>query len=254
MPRHRQGIHDDGASAYNAYPQHMPAGYEPGEFGWAYGQPPPEKTRRVIPWQTFVAAALALLTILLWILQAIFARQTERAITDRALAAEAIQAAHPYAYRELIETQGQVRNLHPAFLAAVILNESSFRPDAESSAGARGLMQMMPDTAEWVHGKIGEGTPFHFDSMYDPSLNVRYACWYMNYLSESFYGDPILVAAAFHSGQGTVRNWLNDSRYSLDGRTIELERMMEGPTRNYVTRVLRAYAVYKRLYYENPAL
>ena len=116
--------------------------------------------------------------------------------------------------------------------------------------GARGLMQMMPDTAQWVFGKIGDAGEFSFDSMYDPATNVRYACWYLNYLSERFRGDPVLVAAAFHAGQTTVQNWLNDSRYSQDNQTITLEDMMDGPTKTYATRVTRAFAVYRRLYYE----
>lgn len=211
----------------------------------------PETIRRSIPWLGIATAALALTAVLLWILQMSFAGRTEDVLRARTQAEETIAQAHPFKYRELIETQAQVNNLHPAFIAAIVLNESSFNPDAESSVGARGLMQVMPDTAEWVHGKIGEGANYNFDMMYDASTNVRYACWYMNFLSERFRGDPVLVAAAFHAGQGTVQNWLSDSRYSTDNQTIALENMMDGPTKNYTTRVLKAYAVYKRLYYEN---
>lgn len=221
----------------------------PETLEWA--ETDPETIRRSIPWLGIATTALALIAVLLWILQMTFAGRTEDVLSARTQAEEAIAQVHPYKYRELIETQAQVNNLHPAFIAAIVLNESSFNPDAESSVGARGLMQVMPDTAEWVHGKIGEGANYDFDMMYDASTNVRYACWYMNFLSERFRGDPVLVAAAFHAGQGTVQNWLSDSRYSTDNQTIALENMMDGPTKNYATRVLKAYAVYKRLYYEN---
>ncbi len=220
----------------------------------AYDQPQPEEAlRRRIPWLGIAASTVALVAILLWILQMSFTGSTADILKQREETAAAIADAHPYRYRELIETQAQVNNLHPAFIAAIVLNESSFKPDAESNVGARGLMQVMQDTGDWVHKKIGDGTPFNFDTMYDATTNVRYACWYINYLSGLFRGDPVLVAAAFHAGQGTVQNWLNDSRYSQDSMTIALEDMMDGPTKNYATRVLRAYSVYKRLYYEDAA-
>ena len=92
-------------------------------------------------------------------------------------------------------------------------------------------------------------TGYDFNDLYDPEINAEYGCWYLNFLSERFRGDPVLVAAAFHAGQGEVQNWLNDSRYSKDGLTIRIEDMIDGPTKKYVTRVLDAYAAYKRLYY-----
>ena len=206
---------------------------------------------RSIPWLGIGTAAMAFLAVILWLMQMSFAGQKQEIIREREATAAAIRDSHPYRYRELIETQAQLNNLHPAFIAAIVLNESSFNPQAESSVGARGLMQMMPDTAQWVHGKIAKGEEYSFDSMYDPAVNVRYACWYMRFLSERFRGDPVLVAAAFHAGQGTVQNWLNDSRYSADSLTIELEDMMDGPTKNYASRVLDAYAVYKGLFYQD---
>jgi len=111
-------------------------------------------------------------------------------------------------------------------------------------------MQLMPDTAEWVHGKIDADTAYSFDLMYDPDTNVKYACWYLAYLSDQFYDDPVLVSAAFHAGQTTVRNWLNNSLYSSDHRSINLSAMEDGPTKNYAVRVVNAFAIYKRLYYE----
>ena len=209
-----------------------------------------EKPKLQIPYLGIATFVAAMLLVMLWIMQSTFVRQTEEVFTARAAAQTKLVNNHPFQYRELIEQQAASNNLHPAFVAAIVLNESSFNPSAESSVGARGLMQMMPDTAQWVFGKIGDAGEFSFDSMYDPATNVRYACWYLNYLSERFRGDPVLVAAAFHAGQTTVQNWLNDSRYSQDNQTITLEDMMDGPTKTYATRVTRAFAVYRRLYYE----
>lgn len=81
-------------------------------------------------------------------------RQTEQVLAARAAQEEAIREAHPLRYEELIEEKAGKYNLSPAFVAAIVLNESSFRPDAESSVGARGLMQLMEDTAGWIYEKM----------------------------------------------------------------------------------------------------
>jgi soluble lytic murein transglycosylase len=209
-----------------------------------------EKPRPRIPYLGIAAFAAALALVLLWILRMTYTAQTESVLATREAAQARTQNNYPYSYRELIEREAASNNLHPAFVAAIVLNESSFNPQAESNVGARGLMQMMPNTAQWVHGKIGDTAEYSFDRMYDPDTNVHYACWYLSYLSNLFRGDPVLVSAAFHAGQTTVQNWLNDSRYSADSTSIELDRMADGPTKAYATRVLKAYAAYRRLYYE----
>ena len=110
-------------------------------------------------------------------------------------------------------------------------------------------MQLMDNTASWIYPKLGRNEPYRFDDLYTPEINVEYGCWYLNYLAQLFRGDPVLVAAAFHAGQNEVQNWLNDGQYSSDGYTLRVQDMMDGPTKQYVERVLKAYAVYKRLYY-----
>lgn len=210
----------------------------------------PHRARISIPWLGIAAFACVFAAIGLWIARMSMDRQTEQVLAARAAQEEAIREAHPLRYEELIEEKAGKYNLSPAFVAAIVLNESSFRPDAESSVGARGLMQLMEDTAGWIYEKMGGSGAYSFDSMYDAETNVEYGCWYLNFLSERFRGDPVLVAASFHAGQGEVQNWLNDSRYSQDGLTIALENMIDGPTKQYATRVLNDYAAYKRIYYE----
>ncbi len=156
---------------------------------------------------------------------------------------------HPYHYRQMIESEANKYNLDPAFVAAIILNESSFKKDAESSVGARGLMQVMGDTAQWIASKLGEEEKYHFDLMYQAEANIRYGAWYLGFLSQRFNGDPVLVAGAYHAGQGEVGKWLNNKEYSLDGRTIEIENMIDGPTKRYVKKVTQAYGAYKGIYY-----
>ena len=210
----------------------------------------PQRTRISIPWLGIAAFACVFAAIGLWIARMSMDRQTEQVLAARAAQEEAVREAHPLRYEELIEEKAAKYNLSPAFVAAIVLNESSFRPDAESSVGARGLMQLMEDTAGWIYEKMGGSGAYSFDTMYDAETNVEYGCWYLNFLSERFRGDPVLVAASFHAGQGEVQNWLNDSRYSQDGLTIRLDDMIDGPTKQYAARVLDDYAAYKRIYYE----
>lgn len=153
-------------------------------------------------------------------------------------------------YQSLIERYAAEYNLRPAFVAAVIRNESSFRTDAESSVGARGLMQLMPDTAEWIAGKIGDSN-YSFDHLYDAETNIRYGCWYLNYLSKLFRGDAVLVSSAYHAGQTTVTRWLSDKGISSDGVTIPVDKLPDGPTKQYAGRVTTSYGIYEALLYPN---
>ena len=155
-------------------------------------------------------------------------------------------------WQDTIEYYAAQYNLQPAFVTAIIRNESSFRTNAESSVGARGLMQMMPDTAEWIAGKLRDGN-YSFDRMWDGETNIRYGCWYLGYLSDLFGGDPILVACAFHAGQGEVRSWLGDSAISPDGQTVPMDNIPISETKTYAGRVTQAYGIYQSLLYPDSA-
>ncbi len=205
--------------------------------------------RASAPWLMIAMLVAAAAAVGLWLMQLSFARQASDIIRAREKAAQELLKKHPYGYRELIEQNARENNLNPAFVAAIVLNESSFNPNAVSNVGARGLMQLMDDTAGWIYEKMGDSGGYSFDSMFSEESNLRYGCWYLAFLCERFRGDPVLVAAAYHAGQNTVQNWLNDSRYSDDGLTIRIDRMMDGPTKQYAARVTNDYAAYMGLYY-----
>ena len=181
-----------------------------------------------------------------WLMRGYLARREEQHIAEQ----QAIHDNYPLSWRDLIEQYAREYNLEPAFVAAIIRNESSFDPKAESSVGARGLMQLMPDTAEWVAGKL-KIRDYAFDRMWDPESNIRFGCWYLNYLSNLFRGDPVCVACAYHAGQGTVSSWLSNPSYSADGVTLSLSSLSDGPTKTYAGRVIRAYGIYQALYFED---
>lgn len=155
-------------------------------------------------------------------------------------------------WQDAIEQYAAEYNLQPAFVTAIIRNESSFRTNAESSVGARGLMQLMPDTAEWIAGKLNDRT-YTFDRMYDAETNIRYGCWYLGYLSRLFHGDAELVSAAYHAGQSTVTQWLSDRTKSADGVSLDLNRLTDGPTKQYIGRVTQTYGIYQALLYPDEA-
>jgi soluble lytic murein transglycosylase len=120
-------------------------------------------------------------------------------------------------------------------VAAVIYRESKFDPDAESSSGAIGLMQLLPDTAMGI-ATFTEGTGFEVDDLYDPEINVRYGSFYLRRLLRK-YGDERLALAAYNAGQANVDEWISE------GGEVRFAE-----TREYVDDVLEARDIYARVY------
>jgi soluble lytic murein transglycosylase len=114
-------------------------------------------------------------------------------------------------------------------------------------------MQLMPDTAEWIAGKL-RVSGYAFERMYDPESNIRFGCWYLNYLSRLFLGDPAAVTAAYHAGQGQVKVWLSDPVHSDDGYSLRIDTLQDGPTKQYAGRVLRDYGIYRAKYFSEDLL
>lgn len=167
----------------------------------------------------------------------------------RRLEAEAAERAqHPLQYAGFITQYALAQDLDPALVAAVILCESSYNPEAESRLGARGLMQLMEDTAGWVAHKLDEdGEGYSFDLLYDPETNIRFGTWYLGYLSRRFGGDATKIVCAYHAGQGNVDAWLKNPEYSSDGVTLDVIPTQD--TATYAARVLRARDVYRKYYF-----
>ena len=125
---------------------------------------------------------------------------------------------------------------------AVIRTESSFKPEAISSAGAIGLMQLMPDTYSWIAMRLGEVE--NQDLISDVTVNIRYGTYYLSFLMERFE-DEAAIYAAYNAGYTRVKGWLADSRYSADGKHLDVIPYAE--TSAYVERVSVAREKYKEL-------
>ena len=151
---------------------------------------------------------------------------------------------YPMTYAPEIRAAATEFSLDPAYVASVVLAESSFDAEAVSSAGAIGLMQIMPATGEWIAGKLDD--VFDVQRLYEPSVNLRYGCWYLRFLLDRYDGDMRTASTAYHQGQGRVDEWLQDPQYSQDGRT--LTAISSAVTDTYVNRIMESYEHYKELY------
>ena len=151
---------------------------------------------------------------------------------------------YPMTYAPEIRAAAEEFSLDPAYVASVVLAESSFDAEAVSSVGAIGLMQIMPATGEWIAGKLDD--VFDVERLYEPSVNLRYGCWYLRFLLDRYDGDMRTASTAYHQGQGRVDDWLQDPQYSQDGRT--LTAISSAVTDTYVNRIMESYEHYKELY------
>lgn len=156
------------------------------------------------------------------------------------------EIAYPLAYKDEIIKYSARFELDPARIAAVVYCESSFQPDAVSDAGARGLMQIMPETGAWIAKKLAESDDYTDDRLFEPDLNLRFGCWYLSYLDGRYDNDLTKATAAYHAGSTRVDEWLTDKQYSQDG--VTLAYIPYDATREYVSRVESAYAHYKEIF------
>jgi soluble lytic murein transglycosylase len=114
---------------------------------------------------------------------------------------------YPLRYSEYVRVHARENGLDPALLAAVIYQESKFNADAQSSAGAIGLMQLTPRTAHGIAVRTG-GSRFRTGDLLDPEINIRYGAWYLGHLEQKYGGNERLALAAYNAGQGNVDRWL----------------------------------------------
>ena len=153
---------------------------------------------------------------------------------------------YPLRFEELIVANAEEFGLEPWHIAAVVRCESSFRTDATSEVGARGLMQIMPETGLWLAGKFDEEDAYTDDSLYTAETNLKYGCWFLSWLMRRYDGDRTLATAAYHAGHGKVDQWLEDPELSPDGKV--LSKIPYSSTAAYISRVETACGKYQELY------
>lgn len=154
------------------------------------------------------------------------------------------ETAYPIKYSEYVDRAADEYQLNKPFIYAIIRTESKFDPEVTSYVGAKGLMQLMPDTFQWLAKLRGETVDP--DTYSDPDVNIDYGCYFLRYLLDR-YEDETTAAAAYNAGHNKVDQWLSDSSLSSDGKTLDTIPYPE--TKQYVEKVEYAKVMYKKLYF-----
>jgi soluble lytic murein transglycosylase len=155
------------------------------------------------------------------------------------------EIALPLRHEDIIRQQAADKGLDPALIAGVIYTESRFR-DQTSHAGAKGLMQLLPSTADDIARKSG-GTAFEQGDLADPQVNISYGAFYLRYLLRRYGGNEVLAIAAYNAGQGKVDEWIFAARHR--GEQFDHTRHIPFPeTRHYVEQVLKMRGLYRERY------
>ena len=155
-----------------------------------------------------------------------------------------VRARYPLHFEQIVRVHADNYDLDPAMVAAVIYAESKFDPATRSSAGAVGLMQLLPETAQGIADRTG-GAHYTEADLADPDINVRYGCWYLRHLRAKYRdtGDATRLAlAAYNAGQANVDQWIKETP---KGEPVVIPFP---ETRAYIDRVMHLRDLYRRAY------
>ena len=181
-----------------------------------------------------VAWFVAAVVVLGGLIAAVVAPRVDKAVQEVVL---------PLRHEDIIRQQAADKGLDPALIAGVIYTESRFR-DQTSPAGAKGLMQITPNTAKDIARKSG-GTQFELGDLSTPQVNISYGTYYLRYLLDRYGGNEVLALAAYNGGEGNVDRWVDAARQQ--DKALTIDAIPFGETRAYV----RAVESAKRQYRDN---
>ena len=155
------------------------------------------------------------------------------------------QKAYPLGCEQMVLSACEEQGLEPSFVFAVIRTESSFRPDAQSSVGARGLMQITEETFQWIQFRMGDQSGVSYDDLFDEQINIRYGTFLLRTLLDEFTSEANALCA-YHAGWGNAKKWLQNEQYAPDGKNIVNIPFQD--TEKYVKKVLDTKQRYEKLY------
>jgi soluble lytic murein transglycosylase len=150
----------------------------------------------------------------------------------------------PLRHEDIIRQQARDKRLDPALVAGVIFAESKFR-DQTSATGAKGLMQIQPETAKFIARRSG-GAAFEIADLGTPQINIQYGTYYLRYLLDRYGENVVLAVAAYNGGETNVDRWIAES--GRRGKAFKINDIPFPETRAYVNRVLDAERKYRREY------
>ncbi len=184
--------------------------------------------------KTVISIAVVLVIL---VLAAVVLRLSNQVLTD---------SSYPLKYQEEIEAASKKYGVDEALIYGVIKTESNFDPNAKSTVGAIGLMQIMPETFEDIQTRFEKDETHKFEDLYDPALNIDYGVEYLSSLLKELPSEEAAVCA-YNGGIVNVRKWLADPEYSEDGKTFKEVPFPE--TDNYRRLVAQNKSIYKKLYF-----
>jgi soluble lytic murein transglycosylase len=191
------------------------------------------RPRQRVRWRRRMA--LAVLAGLLALLALLTVPLFRRAYADLSL---------PLSYSNIIRQQATEKHLDPALVAAVIYAETKFDP-RPSSAGAEGLMQMLPQTAEFLARRSG-ATTFKVSDLANPAVSIAYGSFYLRYLLDEYGGNEVVALAAYNGGESNVDKWLDAAHNA--GRAFTVWQIPFPQTQAYVLKVMQAQRDYRQTY------
>ena len=154
---------------------------------------------------------------------------------------------YPLKYENHVEKYATEYNVPESIVYAVIKTESDFDPDAVSSAGAIGLMQMLPDTFTWLSSSEHLDENLAVASLYEPEVSIKYGVYYLKYLHEKFQNWDTVVAA-YNGGEGNVAEWLENPKYCDNNGDLNTKKIPFSETKSYSHKVTIAKNFYERTY------
>ncbi|MBD2090245.1 transglycosylase SLT domain-containing protein [Microcoleus sp. FACHB-1515] len=152
------------------------------------------------------------------------------------------QALYPFPYIGQINKWAKERKLNPMLVTGLIRQESRFEPKIESSAGALGLMQVMPGTADWISEQIGVQS----FQMTNPEDNIKFGTWYLDYTHREYSNNSLFAVASYNAGPGNIADWID--RFGFRDPDVFVEQIPFPETKGYVESVFGNYWNYLRLY------
>ena len=191
------------------------------------------KSRRYI----FVVTSLILIIALL------FGNAAYRAAKEKYLLYN-----YPLKYEEYVEKYSKENGVDKFLIYAIIKTESNFNSNAVSNVGARGLMQIMDETFQWVRYRLSDSDETEYGTMFDPEQNIRYGSYLIGYLL-NYFGSMDEAVCAYHAGAGSVDSWPQNSKYSKDGKA--LDTIPASDTKHYLNKIKDALKKYQKIYTED---
>lgn len=148
-------------------------------------------------------------------------------------------------YEDIVNSASLKYKVEPELIYAIIKSESGFNPNAKSSAGALGLMQITPQTFDWLKGYTKENF-LSYEMLLDPKTNINYGTLFISILMQK-YNSENLALCAYNAGMGTVERWIKEGKilYSEE----DFEKIPYKETRQYLKKIEKCKSMYKELYF-----